>query len=47
MKEIVFSVFAGERYIRKDWPKYTSRTWGLARISSEEPEAMTVPPETM
>ena len=46
MKEIVFPAFALERYMRKDWPKYTSRTWGLARISSGVPEAITVPPET-
>ena len=26
-----------------DSPKYTSRTWGLARTSSAVPEAITVP----
>ena len=31
------------RYRRNDSPKYTSRTWGLARISSADPAAITVP----
>src|SRR6202044_2625872 len=33
--------------MRNAWPKYTSRTWGLARTCSAVPEAITMPRSTM
>src|SRR6202023_3536236 len=35
--------FQVQAYSLKSWPKYTSRTCGLARIWSAEPDASTVP----